>query len=343
MEIELLRDVSAWDELAREWNALVERGVSNVPFLRFEFQRTWWSTLGGGEWPAGELVLAVGRRRNGELAGAAPLFFAPNRDGRPALLWIGSVEIADYLDLVVAPSELEHFVPPLFDRLSAPDAPPWELLDLYNLPERSPSRAALASAARARGWRVNEQPLQPCLAIPLRGDWPTYLADLDKKQRHEIRRKMRRAEAAGMRWSIVDGASPVGPAIDGFLAMMASNPEKARFLTPAMRTQFTELARHAHAAGWLQLAFLEVDGRPAAGAMSFDYANRLWVYNSALDAACLNLSAGWVLLGHLIEWAAANGRSAFDFMRGDEDYKARLGAQVTHVYRLQIERTQPGA
>src|SRR5207253_8554075 len=56
---------------------------------------------GGGEWPAAELLVVAARGEDGALVGVAPLFQAANREGRPALLLVGAIEISDYLDFVV--------------------------------------------------------------------------------------------------------------------------------------------------------------------------------------------------------------------------------------------------
>lgn len=340
MNIELLHDTPAFDRLAGEWNSLVERGVSNVPFLRLEYQRPWWNTLGGGEWPGGELFLVVGRDSSGRLAGIAPLFRTRNREGRVALMFIGSIEISDYLDLIVTPQALPDFAAGLLDRLTGPDVPAWEVLDLYNLPEASPTRSALRGAARDCGFAVTEIPLQPCPVVPLPGDWDAYLSSLDKKQRHEMRRKMRRVEGAegGSRWYVVDDAAALDGEVEDLMAMMTTDPAKAAFLTPAMRAQFVDSTRGAFENGWLHLAFLEVGGRKAAGYMNFDYGGRLWVYNSAIHPDFLGISAGWVLLSYLLRWANEHKRSALDFMRGDEAYKYKFGALDPRVYRLVIGR-----
>ena len=120
--------------------------------------------------------------------------------------------------------------------------------------------------------------------------------------------------------------------------LMACDPDKARFLTPAMREQMHAIARSAHANGWLQLAFVEVNGEKAAGYLNFDYMNHIWVYNSGLDFRFSGLSLGWVLLGHLLQWANENQRESFDFMRGDEQYKYRFGAIDRRVVRLSVRR-----
>ena len=171
----------------------------------------------------------------------------------------------------------------------------------------------------------------------LTGNFEAYLATVDKKQRHEIRRKMRRAEESGrsVRWYIVRDEATLEAEIDAFLALMEMDENKAKFLSDVMRSQMRATIHTAFRHGWLWLAFLEVDGQKAAAALNFDYRNRLWGYNSGVDVRFMELSPGWVLLAYVLQWAAENGRSEFDFMRGDEEYKYRFGAVKRHVMRVQ--------
>lgn len=350
MEFELHRDAAVFTRLHDEWNALVERCATQVLFLRAEYLAAWWSGRGGGEWPQAELALVTARDEAGALVGIAPLFQATNREGRPALLLVGSIEISDYLDFIVARGNAAEFCTGLLTRLTAPDAPEWEVLDLYNLPEASPTRAALAQAAAQRGWSASEQLMQPVPVINLPGDWETYLTTMvEKKERQEIKRKIRRAEGGDdkVTWYMItgdaalDGGRDLAAEAEAFIEMMSHNPEKAAFLTPAMREQMRAVTLAMGQAGWLRLAFLEVNGEKAAAYLLFDYANRLWIYNSAIDPRFNALSPGWVLLGYLLAWAIESKRAAFDFLRGDEDYKFRFGAVAGKIYRLQIGRTLP--
>jgi CelD/BcsL family acetyltransferase involved in cellulose biosynthesis len=314
-----------------------------VPFLRHEYLSTWWQTLGGGEWAKAELFVVTARQPDSELVGIAPLFFTENRQGEPALLLLGSIEISDYLDLIARLPILPEFVERLLEFLDSDQAPPWQTLDCYNLPDSTPTLTALQAAAGRRDWSFTKEPLQHSPYIPLPGDWETYLAGIDKKQRHEIRRKMRRAEEypQPVRWYIVQDENALEGEIEAFLALMAQDPEKDRFLTQAMRSQMHAVARAAFKAGWLQLAMLEVNGEKAAGYLNFDYHGHIWVYNSGLNFSFRELSPGWVLLGHLIKWANENRRETFDFMRGDEEYKYRFGAIDRFVVRAVISRSQP--
>jgi len=341
MRLELFRDPSIFETLQAEWNALLDTSVTRVPFLRAEYQRAWWAHRGGGEWPQAELLVAVARSDRGELVGIAPLFAAHNRDGRPALLLVGSIEISDYLDFIAPRAQAEAFYTALLERLAQPDVPAWDVLDLYNLPAASPTRAALGRAAQAHGWPASEKVLEPTPVITLPDDWETYLNTMvEKKERQEIRRKLRRAEGTdeGIRWYLADTAHDIAAEGEAFMQLMTLNLDKARFLTPTMRAQFAETLRAAHEHGWLHLAFLEVNGQKAAAYLNFDFGNRLYVYNSAIDPRFNALSAGWVLLAYLLQWAIEHRRSAFDFMRGDEDYKYRFGGVAGKIYRVQISR-----
>jgi hypothetical protein len=88
-----------------------------LPFLRHEYQRGWWEHRGGGEWQNAQLVL-VSAREDGRLIGVAPLFIA-EYEGKPALLLIGSIEISDYLDLIVRMDDHSRFITGLLDFLAS--------------------------------------------------------------------------------------------------------------------------------------------------------------------------------------------------------------------------------
>ena len=323
---------------SNEWNALLSESFSDVPFLRYEYLSAWWSTHGGGEWPMAQLAL-VSARESDRLAGIAPLFLTEH-DGRQALMLLGSIEISDYLDLIVRADDLSRFISGLLDCLASDPALAGSAIDWYNLPEGSPTLTALEAESAKRGWEFTQEPFRPSLFVPLPGDFEEYLMNIDKKQRHEIRRKMRRAEGSEqhVRWYIVEDKSTLDAEIDDFLALMANDHHKEEFLTEVMRTQMRTSVQAAFEAGWLQLAFMEVDGRKAAGYLNFDYGNRIWVYNSGLDIEFGDLSPGWVLLGYLLQWANEHGRSEFDFMRGDEDYKYKFGAVKREVMRVRVVR-----
>lgn len=340
MEIKVIHKLQEFDALSDEWNSLLVKSASHVPFLRHEYLSSWWRTLGGGEWSQGELCIVTARNESGSLCGIAPLFATNNLDDEPALMLLGSSEISDYLDLIAMPGELPAFFDSLLVVLDSGQVPGWKVLDWYNILDSSPTLPVLESAVDKAGWQYTQNKLQHCPYIPLPGDWETYLAGIKKKQRHEIRRKMRRAanNEPAVDWYFVQDEASLEAELDSLFNLMAQDAEKESFLTKSMRSQIQATVKAAFQGGWLQLAFLEVGGEKAAGYLNFDYGNRIWVYNSGIDFSHSAISPGWVLLGHLLKWSIERGREAFDFMRGDESYKYRFGGVDRFVVRAQVRR-----
>lgn len=328
-----------WDQIKEPWNELLSKSITHVPFLRHEFLRQWWDTCGGGEWEKGKLCIITAYDAD-RLVGIAPFFYKSNRGAKPDLMLIGSFEITDYLDFIVLPEYLDRFVQGLFSFLTTSGIQEWRSVDLYNILDYSPSLAVLGKAAGLVGWKTQSEVLQKAPYISLPGDWETYLCGIDKKQRHEIRRKMRRLAESGhdYRWYVVEDPHSVDSEVEAFLDMMVQDEEKKEFLKPLMREQMKETMHCAFDTGCLHLSFLEIDGKKAAGYFSFNYLNRLWVYNSCLNREFSELSPGWVLLGYLLMQANEDKFDEFDFLRGNETYKYRFGAGDRAVVRMTITR-----
>ncbi|MCS7261408.1 MAG: GNAT family N-acetyltransferase, partial [Anaerolineae bacterium] len=273
------------------------------------------------------------------LLGIAPLF-CPD-EGLECVSFIGCVDVSDYLDLVVDRSCAEVVYRALWNFICGPDMPAWGVLNLCNIPAASPTCAQLSTLAQAAGFASSVTQESVCPVITLPGSWDAYLASLDKKQRHEIRRKLRRAEeAAEVRWYVLEQPDEVAAHIESFIALhQKSTAEKRDFWDERMMAFFRAISRSFAEAGWLKLYFIEFNGERAATFMCFDYCNEILVYNSGYDPERFAwLSPGIVLNARIIEHAIRLGRRRLDFLRGDEEYKFRFGAVPEPVYRLRIER-----
>jgi len=150
MTFELITSTSDFLQLKEEWNALLSESASHVPFLRHEYLYQWWQNLGGGEWDSGDLAIIIKRDPDQLIRGIAPLFIRDHQ-----LFFLGSHEISDYLDLIAPPGSLEEFISQLFDFLTSGLSPAWKELDLYNIPQSSPSVTLLEQAAQAAGFKTD--------------------------------------------------------------------------------------------------------------------------------------------------------------------------------------------
>ncbi len=337
LSVHSYHNAEGFDTLATEWNGLLHRSAADTIFLTLEFQRTWWQCLGEGEL----LILAVRDDDNGELVGIAPFFATVDPQGQRVLATVGCVDVADYLDFIVAQGQEDTVYAALVDYLAGPNAPAWDLLNLCNIHQDSPTLDTLPALAESRGWTVSTARDDVCPIVQLPGTWEEYMEMLEGKQRREIRRKLRRAGGEiAQNWYIVGQEHDLETEVGAFLDLMAASaPDKADFLTPRMRDFFYQLARVTYDAGWLQLVFLQAGGRNAAAYLNFVYNNRVLVYNSGLDWQTFpRLGAGIILTTHSIRHAIEQGREVFDFMRGDERYKYQFGGQDVEVRRLLVRR-----
>ena len=335
MDYRLHQNPSVWGSLFESWASLLPESILPLPFLHPSYQHTWWQSMGGGEWSAEESKLAIITAHQADrLIGIAPLFIGQKPGSEPALHLIGAVEVSDYLDFVVRKPDLEAFLGGLLIFIrSHPDLK--ELgLDLENLVDSSPSLSMLQDLAEAQSWSFSKEVLQPSPYISLPGNFETYLAGLDKKQRHEIRRKLRNAsnghEAA---WYFVEDGSLLAEELRAFIGMMRNEDEKNSFLKPEMENFIHTVAHNIFDLGTLRLAFLTIDGEKAAAFLSFVCCDRLLVYNSSRADNWMQLSPGWVLLARQIEWAISAGLKEVDMMRGDERYKYKFGGVDRFVWR----------
>lgn len=340
MNVELYTSEDVFQQLKPEWNSLLNASLSNRIFLTWEWQSIWWAA-----YHPGQLWVVAVRGEAGQLVGLAPWFIEERAKTGRTVRTVGCVDVTDYLETLVHPDYAEAVFQALADFVIAhQDA--YDTIDLCNIPEDSPVLTYFPAALESRGLSVSVKPQEVCPIIELPSTFEAYINSLDKKNRHELRRKMRRVEGenGAVDWYIVGPQHDLAAELETFLQLMrTAHPSKAEFLeNDAHVTFFRTLVPVLAQEGWLQLAFLRVNGQPAAAYLDFDYNREILVYNSGLDLSVASqLSAGIVLLANLIEDAIKRGYTHFDFLRGNEDYKYRMGGRDKQLYMLIAVQPEP--
>ena len=315
MKTDLIIGAVAFAELADEWDDLAGQGMTDSPFQSLAYQRAWWNHLQ----PEGSELLTVATRDEaGRLIGIGCFFTSGGR-----LHFNGCIEETDYLDLIAPAEHAEAVWRATLDCLGTLGQSSCQGLELCNIPAASPSRAILPRLAPQLNLTFAEQIAEVCPIIPLPVTFEEYLETLDSKQRRELSRKLRRAEAADVVTTDVSDAADIDAEVDSFLELLQKSTfDKRDWLNEGRRALFHDVARSAQTAGTLQLLFTAVEGRRAAALFNFNYKDRIWVYNSGLDpSAFAALSPGVVLTATAIERAIGLGCREFDFLRGSEEYK----------------------
>lgn len=335
MKLDAYTHEGVFEELESEWNTLLERSPMNRIFSTWEWQSTWWKI-----YQPGDLWVITCRDDEGRLVGIAPWFIHDSDEGRTVSA-IGCVDVTDYLDVIVD-KDCTGAVMDCYAAYLTENKDLFQRIRLCNIPEESPTYAQFSDSLQHHGFRTEIEQLDVAPLIHLPDDWSDYLSLLDKKQRHELRRKLRKSKGGvnDIDWYIVNGEHDVNQQLEQFMVLMAaSDEEKKAFLDDEKNAQFfRELIPVLFEKGWVQMTFLTVRNDPAAAYLNLDYNNQILVYNSGLmRGEHDHLSPGIILLANNIRYAIEHDYDVFDFLRGNETYKYHMGGKDTAVYMLKAE------
>ncbi len=358
------------------WDALAAASPWATPFARWGAHRAWWDAYGANAHeqtlvvvdPAAPdperpvAIVPLMHRHEVEpddailrthLRGDAHLPVTPVAPTAKAVFFGASYHV-DYATLLARPADLPAVAEAVALALATPaDAhdpehpDPWDVVDLRRLRCADPAAGALAQAFEARtgaGWTVVREREDVCPVVTFEpgADFDAYLGTLGKKERHEVRRKIRRAEAAG-EVRLERSTDPVGD-LDQFVDLHQKRWGAQGLFPPTpggdqSRAFFRRLFELLDGDGTFQLHFLAVGGRRIAAGVWFEDADAWYLYNAGVDPEARELSPGVLMSAKAIEGAILAGRRRFDYLRGDEPYKYEWGAVDEPIQRLLVVRT----
>ena len=325
MKVETLPGFEGLDEA--RWNGLLGQARLPSVFLTWQWQTSWAAAFLGGR----PLHLLRITDDAGMPTGLLPLYDETPGERR----LVGGVDVSDYLDLI-APAGREEEVWQALLQHRAGDAAAW---DLHGIHAHSPTLEILPRISPASGLRVSVEREDRCPVLELPSSWEAYLERLSGKDRHELKRKIRKLERELPGTSVRSHASPEGweEALAEFLRLhRLSKVGKARFMDERMEAFFREVTRSLAAAGWARLWFLDHEGAAVAAFLCVEYRGSVDLYNSGFDPVHAKLAPGIVLLAHVIRDAIERGMPLFDFLRGEEPYKYAFGPVPQDLFRVQV-------
>ncbi len=296
-------------ELRSAWNELFDRTPRPTPFISYE----WVSALAGNILKTDPEVVVF--YENSAIKGIIPATVSGN-----TIRMIGDERVTDLNDMIYTPGYEADIVARFAEYIKEGNF----TVDLYPLELDSPVVAGLKKNLPQLS--IQEQDKCPVLDLP--GTWADYLASLDGKSRHELRRKMKKVNGA-----VIQDVKPTE--MGRFLDLMAgSRGKKKEFLTPEIMQFFGEITDSFYRRGWLRMRAVVFDGRAIGMILAFGFRERVYLYNMGFDPHFRSMSPGIVAIGFDINAAIEEGYKYYDFLRGDEDYKYRLGAKERYTMRL---------
>ncbi len=320
--------VTSFQQIRSDWDSVLNDSPVNSLFLSSQWQEVWWEAFGDGHSMAGFYLSAPDE----EVAGIASLARAGN-----TVSFVGSQDTFDYNDFMIRPGYEGTFFESLLDRLEDQG---YEELRLDSLVEDSPTLEYLPDMARGKGYMVEIEQEDVTSGLELPDTWEGYLGCLSKKDRHELRRKLRRLEGHDdWRWYVVTTPEEVGGRLADFLTLMRqSRAEKDEFMTPDREHFFRLVTQRMAQLDRVRLFFMELNGETVAASLCFDYASSRLLYNSGYDPEFTYYSVGLLLNAICLRDAIDQGLEYFDFLRGPEPYKQRLGGIRKSLYKMVVRR-----
>ena len=171
-----------------------------------------------------------------------------------------------------------------------------------------------------------------CWRLELPVDWDSYVASLGKNLRRELRRLEREllsTDRVVLHW--VTRLDELPQAMDILVDLhqrrRAMLGEAGCFASPRFLAFYRDVVPELLRRGQVQFYWLELDGRPVAAEYQLVGDGTLYAYQAGVDPESMEHQPGKLINLAILRQAIERGYRAFDFLRGDEPYKARFGAQ----------------
>ncbi len=311
------RGESAFLDSAQTWRDLFAGSPEATPFQSWEWMSAWWRNRGQGE-PL--LLIAC----EGETPIAGMALVTSRYLGLPLrrLKWMGDPD-SDYQSFVGVHRRDECVAAFVAELRKHRD---WDFCEFNSM--RPDVTRALSTALGAPPVAS-----EGCMTLTLPQDRAGLEELFGRHNRKGILQRVRmlRSERGACAFSTVQSRDEVQPAIDDLFRLHVKRRKTlgsggSDFADDSALSFHQDLAAAFLERGWLRLHRLHVGDQCIAAAYCFHFGEATYFYQSGFDPDFSRYSPGMLLINYAIGAAVDDGAREFDFMRGEEDYKARWRA-----------------
>jgi hypothetical protein len=338
------------DELApysADWDLLSE----GVPFRCWTWLSTWWRHYGGDDFNPNarkRLCVVCVFDDADKLIGIAPWYIDRSVAGGSALRMLGSGEVcSDYLGVLCQSGLEESVLAALADFLAEnmsgnePDAVRWNLLELTGIDVEDRFIDGLVEQMSQRGATIHCRSMFNCWRIDLPTAWDAYLAMLSKNRRRKIHRLEREYFTSGRAvLHTVQRSDELHAAMEMLIDFHQRRQRGLRRPGCYASKRFAAFSREVvplmFRNGQLIFHRMDLDGKPAVAEYLLAGGGILYAYQTGVNPAALEHEPGKLMNLLMIKRAMEQGYMAFDFLRGDEPYKAGFAALARPSLEIRI-------
>lgn len=313
-----------------EWENLLIESDFPHPFSSFTFYNSWVETFVDD---LTQIKMLFFYHEN-KLVGLAPIFVDHNKKQVSIL---GDKDLFDYRDIIYI-SEFSEEIYTEF--LSYLKLQPWfqgYTILMQSIPESSGIFNLLNTDSRNNfsDKEINHEDVTPVYGI--NGGWDNYLSTLKKKQRHEIRRKIRKFESQDFHFKLISSKDELsGFLLDFYELFINSREDKKEFLTEERKTFFNKMLLAFAEKNELKILSYYDGDILISACIVIEYANIYFLYNSAYSLDYNSYSVGLVSKIIALKQSIESSKHVFNFLRGNERYKYELGGVDIKLYEIKL-------
>ena len=335
MRAEVHRD--SLEPLLGEWDELFHADGTATPFSSAGWARAWWRHWAGSVEP---WVVTV--RQGSRLVGLAPLV-AARRGPFRVLTELGRPP-SNYWTVLSIPAAREEVSAAVAREIGA-RADEWHAVLLGGLPAESGFELALRNA----GLRVRARQPTPYPGIELPGSFEEYLQGLSRKRRKDLRRHVRRLDDGRIALRNVTEPADLRDAIGRWQDIRVRwwrsrakkmDPEHA---SPRFRAFMQDLTAELVPQGLAQVWEFRHDDDVVGIEVNLLDDARYYSWMGAYEPQVAHLGLGKVAIGESIRESIEAGRSYYDLMVGDEEYKYSYGATDRYCRWMMVGNRRPAS
>ena len=168
--------------------------------------------------------------------------------------------------------------------------------------------------------------------LHLPDNYDSYLKNLSKKNRHELKRKKRIFEDKFDDFSYEQSKDET--IFDEFITLhRKSTGEKGKYMTEKIEKFYKALFEGNN---W-SIQYLKYKDSMIAGAFVYESEKVEYLYNSCRDHNLDEFNTGTYLNDQLLQNSIKKSKQYFDFLKGKEKYKFNFGGEVHQLYDLKIK------
>jgi CelD/BcsL family acetyltransferase involved in cellulose biosynthesis len=329
LKVELIADLSRFEALGTEWNALVGRMELPEIFYRWEWNFHYFRRFRTDD----ALFVVTVRDGAGQLIGIAPLCIRRlKRLGCPVrVVETLLVNLGDYRNFLV--DRAHHrgaIVDAILDLLHSRQSS-WDVIDLAQFCSREPTTFhVLEAASRCSAWTVRSQILTAVAIRPLDGRVGENAGRLRR-----IRNRRRALQDRGFEISI--GSDRLDEFWADFVALHRKAWPSSPFHEERGRLFYDDLRNSPALKEKLEFSYIALAGRPVAMHFGFVDQHKVYFYMPVMDRDFHKDQVGAVLLYAQLEYYQGKYES-FDFLRGLEAYKTWYTDGLAANFRIVISR-----